>query len=47
MSVGENSGIVRTTNELGHAHVSIISVEDFDIMQSLDVPVKVNKYDLS
>lgn len=46
MSVDENSGIVRTTNELGHAHVSITSVEDYDIMQSLDIPVKVNKFDL-
>lgn len=46
MSVDENSGIVRTTEELGSAHVSIISIEDFDIVQSLDVPVKVNTFNL-
>ncbi|VVC36046.1 Invasin/intimin cell-adhesion fragments,Bacterial Ig-like, group 2 [Cinara cedri] len=43
MSVDENSGIVRTTDELGHAHVSISSIEDFDIVQSLDVPVEVKR----
>lgn len=28
-------------NELGNAHVFISSTEDFDIMQSLDVPIEV------
>lgn len=32
-------------NELGHAHVFISSTEDFDIVQSLDVPIEVNILD--
>lgn len=28
-------------NELGHSHVFISSTEDFDIVQSLDVPIEV------
>lgn len=44
MSVDENSGIVKTMNELGRAHVSIVSTEDFDIVQYLDVPIEVKIY---
>uniref|UniRef100_A0A2S2NUW2 Nuclear pore membrane glycoprotein n=2 Tax=Schizaphis graminum TaxID=13262 RepID=A0A2S2NUW2_SCHGA len=41
ISVDENSGNVKTTNEVGRAHVFITSTEDFDITQSLDVPIEV------
>lgn len=42
MSVNKNSGVVTTMNEHGHAHVFITSTEDFDIVQTLDVPIEVN-----
>lgn len=42
ISVDENSGNVKTTNKVGRAHVLITSTEDFDITQSLDVPIEVN-----
>lgn len=44
MYVDENSGIVKTMNELGRAHVSIVSTEDFDIVQYLDVPIEVKYF---
>lgn len=43
ISVDENSGNVKTTNEVGRAHVFITSTEDFDITQSLDVPIEVKR----
>lgn len=42
MYVDEHTGIIKTTNELGCAHVSIISTENFDIVQSLIIPIEVN-----
>lgn len=42
ISVDENSGNVKTTTKVGRAHVLITSTEDFDIIQSLDVPIEVN-----
>lgn len=42
MAVDEHSGIIKTMNEFGRVHVSIISREDFDITQSLVIPVEVN-----
>lgn len=42
MSVNKNSGVVTTMNELGRSHVFITSTEDFDVVQSLDVPIEVN-----
>jgi len=42
--VDENSGNIKTTNAIGRAHVFIISTEDFDITQSLDVPIEVNTH---
>jgi len=44
ISIDKNSGIVKTTNELGRAHVFISSTEDFDILQSLDIPIEVNLF---
>jgi len=45
ISVDENSGNVKTTNEVGRVHVFITSTEDFDITQSIDVPIEVNILD--
>lgn len=47
MSVDEHSGIIKTINKFGRAHVSIISREDFDIVQSLVIPVEVNIFNFS
>lgn len=41
ISLDENSGTVKTTNELGWAHLSIVSTENFGIVQSLDVVIEV------
>lgn len=43
ISVDENSGNVKTTTKVGRAHVSITSTEDFDVTQSLDVPIEVKR----
>lgn len=29
-------------NNIGHGHIFITSIEDFNIVQSLDVPIEVN-----
>lgn len=42
ISVDNNSGIVKTMNKLERAHVFISSTEDFDIVQTLVVPIEVS-----
>ncbi|XP_050442398.1 nuclear pore membrane glycoprotein 210-like [Adelges cooleyi] len=43
ISIDDTTGTIRTSNSLGRANIFITSTEDFNIVQSLDVPIEVKR----